>query len=41
MDFKAGMWKTTSDKRLLKSKAVLSEYQGVTLEVFTSYMPSL
>lgn len=40
MDFKAGMWKT-SDKRLLKSEVVLSEYQGVTLEVFTSYMPSL
>jgi len=40
MDFKSGMWKTT-DKVLLKSEASLSESQGVTLEVFTSYMPSL
>lgn len=41
MDFKSGMWKTTSDKRLMKSGASLSESQGVALEVFISYMPSL
>lgn len=39
MDFKSAMWKT--DKGRLKSEASLSESQGVTLEVFTSNMPSL
>lgn len=41
MGFKSGMWKTTSDKRLMKSEASLRESQGVALEIFISYMPSL